>query len=150
MADVASKNLTSANLELQKLKEKRPSLAAACSTLSATLPAIFNDAATETPIQISQEDAQKSLRGGVPLLRGQGLNLNEAALKQRWMAICAALQQEQSERLAAAVRQGRLNPAALLQAVLAEGPEALPAQQRPWIWIPRWRQLYYAWRPCRL
>jgi FdhE protein len=131
VADVATKKLTSAKLELQKLKEKRPSLAAACSTLSATLPAIFSDAATETPIQINQEVVQNKLRGGVPLLRGQALNLNEVALKERWMAICAVLQQEQSEGLAAAVRQGRLNPTALLQAVLTEGPEALAAATAP-------------------
>jgi FdhE protein len=125
------KNLTGANLELQKLKEKRPSLAAACSTLSATLPAIFNDAATETQIQLNQDDAQMRLRGGVPLLRGQALRLSETALKQRWMAICTALHQEQSEALAAAVRQGKLDLARLLQAVLAEGPDALAGATVP-------------------
>jgi formate dehydrogenase accessory protein FdhE len=131
VADVASKNLSSATLDLQKLKEKRPALAAACGTLSAVLPVLFRNAATETPLVLVGEDAQERLRGGVPLLRGQTLTIDEAALDLRWLAICASLEQQPADALATAVRQRKLSPAALLSAVLAEGPETLVSTTSP-------------------
>ena len=131
MADVASKNMSSAILELQKLNERRSALTTACNVLSAILPALFKDAATESTINLSWEDAQERLRVGVPLLRGHALNVDEAALQRRWIAVCAALHQEQADALADAVHLGKLRPNTLLHAVLAKGPEALASAIAP-------------------
>jgi FdhE protein len=120
-----SRNLSSANLDLQKLMQKRPALAAACNTLSAILPVLFNEAPSEAPIEVAAEEAQETLRAGVPLLRSRALSVDEVALNRRWLAVCAALNQEHADALAAAVRQGRFQPSALLASVLAEGTEAL-------------------------
>ena len=125
VADASSRNLAGALLELQKLAQKRPALAESCQVLSAILPAMFGEPATEAPLRLSLETAATRLRDGVPLLRGQAIAVDEPALHRRWRAICAALRQTDADGLADAVQQGQLRPAAILDEVLTTGPETL-------------------------
>jgi len=125
VTDASSRNLAGALLELQKLAQKRPSLAASCQTLSAILPAMFAEPTTEAPLALTLDMAQAKLRDGLPLLYGVALVIDEPALHRRWTAICAALRQTEADALADSVRQGKLRPTALLHGVLTTGPETL-------------------------
>jgi formate dehydrogenase accessory protein FdhE len=136
VADTSARDLSIAKLELQKLAQKRPALTTACATLSEMLPAIFTDAATETPLVISPEEAGAKLGAGVPLFRGRPFGIDEPALQRRWAAICASLRQEQAEALTAAVLGEKIRPAALLDAVLSDGPEVLASSMESQVLDP--------------
>jgi FdhE protein len=120
-----SRQLATAHLELQRLAQKRPSLAASCGTLSGIMNAIFTEPTPEAPVAISPEEAAVKLHEGTPLLRDGSLHLDEAALERRWAGVCTELKQGDATALAVAVSQGQLRPLAILQQVLAEGPEAV-------------------------
>jgi FdhE protein len=117
--------------ELARLAQDRPSLAEGAAVLAASLPALYAEPVAEPPPALTPEHAAAKLAGGVPLLRGEGLALDESALR-RWVAVCdvaAGRQDGQAARaLAAAVRDGRLVLGELVQEALAGRPEAVHAR----------------------
>ncbi len=128
MADASARNLSAALAELDRLAQQRPALREPCQALAAVLPVLFTRPATEKPMDLAADTVAARLAEGRPLLRGAQPALDVPALRQRWAGVCAALRQPGATALAEAVRGGRLDPVALLQALLDGQPDAVAAQ----------------------
>lgn len=118
--------------ELRRLAAARPSLTAPAGLLAAILPRLFAEPASDPLPTLPPETASAKLAGGVPLLRGESVQLDETGFRRRWQAVCAAVREHQNDdmgkALADALAAGRLVPQELLQAVLAGRPEGVHAQ----------------------
>jgi FdhE protein len=115
----------SAKKELDRLAGARPALLVHCQWLSALLPDLFAGADTSL-CQLDPDHARTRLQGGVPLLRGEQVNVDYRAFRQRWQRACAALQEQQGDGaadLALAMQRNELDPKEMTSAVLAGQPE---------------------------
>jgi FdhE protein len=76
--------------------------------------------------------AHEKLSSGVPLLRGEPSTFDVTAFRRRWQRACGALVTAQGDTAAAALaealKSGRLDAAALVEAVLAGKPEEVRRQ----------------------
>ncbi|HEV3203268.1 MAG TPA: formate dehydrogenase accessory protein FdhE, partial [Gemmataceae bacterium] len=83
-------------------------------------------------VPLETERAKAKLQEGIPLLRGEQIAIDAKAFRKRWQRACAALEAQQADgsavALADAVRYGRLDSAAMVDAVVAGRPEMV--QQR--------------------
>jgi FdhE protein len=115
--------------ELDRLAAARPSLLPPLRWLREILPDLLPPADFSPNLPLDSERARVKLSSGVPLLRGEAPALDAEAFRRRWQRACAALEALQADgaaaALAAAMRSGRLDPAALAGAVLAGQPEAV-------------------------
>ena len=105
--------------DLANLARARPTLQNSCKVLQSLLVELCSEVRADAPPLIPVESAQAKGAAGIPLLRDVPLLLDEASFRRRWIAVCAALQQQETELLADAVRQKTLEPTALLSDVLA-------------------------------
>jgi FdhE protein len=126
----APPHLAEALAELERLANGRPSLQASCEVLAAVLPQLFTEPAIERAPLLSPEKAREKRSGAVPLLRGESVDFDQAALHHRWLAICGAVDEHQTDDAPRALGRAveELNPAALLAEVLAGRPEAVYAR----------------------
>jgi FdhE protein len=96
------------------------------------LPELSNEGESAIALPLSREQAEVKLAAGVPLLRGEPLSLDNALFLRRWRRACAALDAAGSAgtgtALTGALQEGKLHPAALLEAVLVGQPERLREQ----------------------
>jgi FdhE protein len=111
--------------ELAKLASARPALQGACKVLETLLVELFGESVGDAPPQFTADSAQAKWAGGIPLLRDLPLTLNEASTRRRWLAVCAAMQQQDAELLADVVCKKALDPIALLGEVLAGRPDSV-------------------------
>jgi FdhE protein len=116
-------------LELTRLVEARPALRDPARVLGKILPALFEGPPHEPPPSLPAERAAEKLGGGLPLLRGEDLRLDEPTFRSRWLTVCRVLEEgeggDAARALADAVRAGRLRPQELLVEVLAGRPEGI-------------------------
>lgn len=121
-----------ASEELTRLAQQRPALAEAATLLRDLLPCLYEVVSHEELPTLSREYAATKLGSGVPLLRGETVQLEPRSFQRRWLRICAVLERqtgkEAARGLAAALKQGRLKPEELVQHVLAGRPEAIHAR----------------------
>jgi FdhE protein len=121
--------VSEALLELARLVEARPMLRDPARMLDKVLPALFEQAPTETLAALPAERAAVKLADGLPLLRGEDVSLDESMFRSRWLMVCRALEEDEGQdapqALAAALREGRLRPQELLVEVLAGRPEGI-------------------------
>jgi FdhE protein len=113
--------------ELDRLAAERPAFEVVFRWLGELLPDLVPGAGpgvTMEPIQ-----ARARLAAGVPLLRGERLNVDGDEFRRRWGKACAALEARQpdgaAKALADAVRRGRLDPGEMAGAVVAGEPGAV-------------------------
>jgi FdhE protein len=121
-------HLAEALASLDKLAQQKPTLAPACAVFAEVLPALFTVPVVETPPTLNPELAREKLASGIPLLRGEPVALDARSLRNRWLAICAALGRQNPDAPAVAGAFTALDPAALLAEVLAGRPEAVQAR----------------------
>ncbi|HYT94658.1 MAG TPA: formate dehydrogenase accessory protein FdhE [Gemmataceae bacterium] len=118
-----------ATLELARLIEKRPTLRAHGELLTQLLHVLFDEPCRESLPALPLEKARAKLEGGIPLLRGEELRLDESMFRARWAAVCAAFERHQDAEslraLATALQQNRLSPRELLGDVLGGRPEEI-------------------------
>jgi FdhE protein len=118
--------------ELATLQTQRPACATAFDFLRELLPQLFDNSPAERAPVLDTEKAKTKLRGGLPLLRGEVLWLDEEAFRVRWRGICRALRKsapgQTSRDLEAALRGGKLAPGELLGDVLDGNPGAVHAR----------------------
>jgi FdhE protein len=109
-----------ARAELDRLAAERPAVRAPALWLRELLPELAADERVTVP-PLTADQARAKLLGGVPLLRGEPLNLDGKALQRRWRRACAALGQHQGDGAAhaEAVRRGRLDLVELAGVVVA-------------------------------
>jgi FdhE protein len=97
--------------------------------LQQVLPDLFADSGEEHPPKLSAETSAARLADGLPLLRGEALNLDPAGFRRRWQIVCTAVQRHQNpdagRSLAQAMTEGKLEPALLLAWVLAARPDEI-------------------------
>jgi FdhE protein len=131
-ASSLSPEVAEALAELTRLKAKRPTLLNAIQLLEACLPRLFADPQAEQLPAISAGAARAKSEAGTPLLRGEKIELNIAAFRRRWKAVCAAIQEYQNvaagKAIAQALDAGRLVPDDLLRSVLEAKPEEIHRQ----------------------
>jgi FdhE protein len=117
--------------ELARLTKERSGLLVPATLLGDLLPLLYAQPVAEHPPPLNPEESAAKLAGGIPLLRGERITLDERAFHRRWQGICVAVQRHQeggsAQAVAEALRQGRLVPAELLQEVLAGRAEAVRA-----------------------
>jgi FdhE protein len=116
--------------DLARLAQDRPALARPARLLRDILPGLFEEPIRESAPALSREGAAAKLADGIPLLRGEALEMDISSFGRRWTRACTALQRYEpgAAELAAALRSGALEPGQLLQDVLAGVPEAVHAQ----------------------
>jgi FdhE protein len=124
--------LTEARNELARLARERPARGQPASVLADVIPWLFVDAVRESPPELTATEAVAKLDSGIPLLRGERLDLDAGAFRRRWRGICAAVrrhrQGEAARELAKALRPNGLDAAEMTQEVLAGRPEAVHAR----------------------
>jgi FdhE protein len=116
-------------LELVRLVEARPVLRDPAGVLGKVLPALFEQAPAEALLALPAESAATKLAGGLPLLRGEDVSLDELLFRSRWLTVCRVLEEDEGgdapRALAAALREGHLRSQELLAEVLAGRPEGI-------------------------
>ena len=125
-------NAREALADLDRLARERPSLRGPAAVLAGVLPALFGEPIRESPPVLSAEEALAKLDGGIPLLRGERVELDAGTFQRRWRGISAAVRRGQqghaARALARALRPGCLDAGGMLQEVLAGRPEAIHAR----------------------
>lgn len=113
---------------LARLAEEEPSLAEAAALQSALLTASVAGPPQSFELILGTDEAAQKLAQGVPLLRGEELRIDGAALAATFGRLAEAAKQHGvagADAAARALRQKRLDPHALALAVLDGDPEPL-------------------------
>ena len=135
MTDSPSKDLKEALFQLSRLKKERPALAGPADFFSDVLPGLFEGESKDQPPAISPEQAQAKLADGVPLLRGESVEIDLAAFRRRWLHVASAVERHQDaaagKALANVVHENRWNPQDIMAAVLAGSPQLFQARAEP-------------------
>jgi FdhE protein len=117
-----------ARAELERLAAARPALQPVVDWLLDVLPDLAPVTAA-SPLSIEPDIARARLQAGIPLLRGERLAVDVRAWRQRWRRACEALEARQGDgaarALEGAVRDGTLDLAGMLTAVLQGEPEVV-------------------------
>jgi FdhE protein len=111
-----------ARAELDRLAADRPAFRAPVLWLRELLPDLAPTTHT-ADLTVSPGQARAKLAAGVPLLHGERLALDAKRFRRRWSRACDALETLQPDgaaaALASAMNRGKLDPAAILDAVTA-------------------------------
>jgi FdhE protein len=133
MSNSHSKDLQEALLQLGRLKKERPSLQGPADFFADVLPVLFDGASRDSAPSMTPEQAHAKLADGAPLLRGESIPIDRAAVRRRWIGVAAVVERRQDKRagkaLARAVDQEFWDPkfiaAAVSAALVQERAEAL-------------------------
>src|SRR5438552_14778827 len=136
MIDSPSKDLKEALFQLSRLKKERPALTGPADFFSDVLPGLFEGGSNDQPPAISPEQAQAKLSAGVPLLRGESVNVDLAAFRRRWLHVAKAVERHQDaaagKALANVVHENRWNPPDIMAAVLVGSPQLFHPWAEEW------------------
>jgi FdhE protein len=120
-----------ARAELIRLAEQRRELAGPSKVLSNILGCLYAERVHESPPLLTAPQAVAKLQGGLPLLRGEVVRIDDRAFRRRWLTICEAVQREHageaSQRLAGALERGQLEAQQLTADLVMARPEAVHA-----------------------
>jgi FdhE protein len=112
-----------ARAELDRLAAERPAFRAPVLWLRELLPDLLPSPDTSDIPKLSPQQARAKLSAGVPLLREERLSIDAKGFRRRWCRACDALESLQPDpaaaALATAMKRGKLDPAAIVEAVLA-------------------------------
>jgi FdhE protein len=117
-----------AHAELARLGQEKPVVAELASQVSACLSAAFAEPVRVAVPSITREAAAEKLRAGVPLLRGERLDIDWPTAQRRFQDVAGALIESQAEAapaVANAVRSEQLEIAELTAALLAGQPHMI-------------------------
>jgi FdhE protein len=114
--------------ELARLGQEKPVVADLAGQVGACLCAAYAEPIRVVVPSLTKEAAAEKLSAGVPLLRGEKLDIDWAAAQRRLQDVFGALSERQADAAAAlarAVRSGQLAIAELAAAVLAGQPHLI-------------------------
>jgi FdhE protein len=120
--------VTEAQTDLVQLAREQPVLADLAGQLSDFLPALYAEPVRATAPPVPEEKAAAKLSTGVPLLRGETLDVDWQALKRCLQNLIGALAQRRHDAAPAldkAIRSGQLDLNELTMAVLTGQPHAV-------------------------
>jgi FdhE protein len=115
-------------LELTRLGEQRPNLGPLVDQLQACLQATYAEPVRVAVPALTSESAQAKLSAGIPLLRDEPLEIDQAAFDRRWQRVVGAVKQHRPDAapaLAAALHPDKLHAAELMSIVLGGRPQSL-------------------------
>jgi FdhE protein len=115
-----------AQAELARLSERMPVVAELAAQLNDILLALYAEPLGVVVPQLTMETASEKLSAGVPLLRGETLDIDWPAVNRRFQDVIGALAPRRADAaagLAKAVRSGQLDIAELTSIVLAGQPQ---------------------------
>jgi FdhE protein len=119
-------SVETARAEFERLATARPDLLPLLRWLCEILPDLVPPSSSPA-VQLEPKRARDKLKEGIPLLRGERVAVDASAFRQRWRRACTALETQEADGAAAAladaVRRGQLEPAAMIDAVVAGRPE---------------------------
>ncbi len=121
-------SLADAQVELARLSEQTPTVAELALQLNDFLLALFAEPLRVAVPSLSKETAAEKLSAGVPLLRGETLEIDWPAVERRFQDVVGVLAQRRADAapgLGEAVRLGQLDIAELTSAVLAGQPQSV-------------------------
>lgn len=107
--------------QLSRLAQEEPSLVEAAELQSALLGALLSGPAGSIGVDLTPERAAEKLAGGLPLLRGEELRLDAAALRETMLRLALAAEGQglaPARPIITALRRRGLDPAALACAAL--------------------------------
>jgi FdhE protein len=114
------------------LANERPELVGSIALLRDLLPSLDQEPILDPIPSLAGDHAAAKLAGGVPLLRGEPLQLDVQAFHQRWRRVCTAVRRHQQENagqlLAEALEKGTLDANAFAAEFLSGGVQAIYAQ----------------------
>lgn len=117
-----------AQAELARLSEQNPTLAELATQLNDFLPALYAEPLRVVVPPLTKETAAAKLSAGVPLLRGETLDIDWPAVKLRLEDLVGAVTERRADAapaLAKAVQSGQLDIAELTSAVLEGLPQSV-------------------------
>ena len=119
--------------DVDRLARERPALAGLAVFHRDLLLGLYEVPVQEPALSLAPAHAAAKVGGGLPLLRGESVPLDAAALLRRWRRACGALRhcaerQAAATALAEAPRRGVLDLGELAREVLAGRAAALPAR----------------------
>jgi FdhE protein len=118
--------------ELERLAKERPELAGSITFLRDILPKLYQEPVVDPILSLTSDHSATKLAGGVPLLRGEDVQLDIQAFHRRWQFICEAVQRHQKdqagETLAQGLRKGTLDPKALAVELFAGRAQGIHAR----------------------
>jgi hypothetical protein len=82
--------------ELDNLAQRRPSLQVPCKVLATLLPELFPVPVAAASLAIDPDKARQQWASGMPILRSTNLVLDDKAFRQRFLAICETLQNQET------------------------------------------------------
>jgi FdhE protein len=105
--------------ELACLSDQRPTLAELAMQLHACLRAAYAEPVTARVPALELEAAQEKLSAGIPLLRGETLDLDRQPLEESWQRIVAAVKPYRPDAASAIAAADKLDVSELALLVLA-------------------------------
>ncbi len=127
-----SNEIEQAVAELRVLENQHPGLAAHFKVLIDVLPPLFEKAVTEQPPVLTKERAISKLTDGIPLLRGETLQIDLKQFRRRWQAVCNAVDRQRDDqgasKLSHALHRKQLDANQLLRQLLDGRLDAIHAQ----------------------
>jgi len=132
MIDSPSKDLKEALFQLSRLKKERPALTGPADFFSDVLPGLFAEESRDPVPGMTPEQARAKLADGIPLLRGEKVEINQAQFQRRWLHIAAAVARHQDkeagQKLAVVFRKEQWDAQEIVNTVLSESPHNLHSQ----------------------
>jgi FdhE protein len=123
-----SPEVEQAHAELARLGQEKPAVAELANQVGACLSAAYAEPIPVVVPSITMEAAAEKMSAGVPLLRGEKLDIDWPAADRRLQDVVSALierQDDAADALARAVRSRQLEIAELTAAVLAGQPHII-------------------------
>jgi len=120
--------VSQAQAGLAELGRAQPALADLAGQLGDFLPALYGEPVAAAAPSLPREKAAEKLNAGVPLLRGEALDIDWPALTRRLQGMIGTLKQRRADAagsLARALGSKQLDVAAFTEAVLAGRPQAV-------------------------
>jgi FdhE protein len=121
-------DLVAALDRLDRLADQSPALRDAVAIQRAILRAAYHKPLVATTADIPPDRARDKLHAGVPLLRGEPVSFDSAAVRTLLLDLCRSLGRQpggSAAEIAAAIEQGALDAPALVQAVLDGRADAI-------------------------
>jgi FdhE protein len=128
-AGKATPSVEEARTDLDRLAAERPELQPIVAWLGDMLAELAPPEIPPMGLTLDPAVARARLGEGIPLLRGETLNLDPREFHRRWRRACEALEICQPDpavaTLASALQETGLKPGAMVEAVLAGRPESV-------------------------
>jgi FdhE protein len=122
-------DLKEALLQLSRLKKERPALAKPADFFTDILPELVADENNHPLPSLNSDEARDKFADGIPLLRHQKVEVDQAQFHRHWLQIAAAVShhqdKESGKKLADVLQNRQWTAEEILSTVLSDAPQQL-------------------------